>query len=119
MQRQRSGELEMFKLRFNARQCISCGICMDVCSRGALSMRAHILNTIEGSCLSYFGLQPGNTRELPSNVMMTFPYLAQPHLCDGCLECMEECPVTALELHQEGHHQMQIRQVDHNRASAM
>lgn len=29
---------------------------------------------------------------------MTFPYMAHPHRCDGCMLCVNECPVLALEL---------------------
>ncbi|MGB9774102.1 MAG: ATP-binding protein [Bacteroidota bacterium] len=88
----------MFKLRLNAKHCISCGICMDVCSRRAIAMRINKSNNVEGEFLSYLLLHSDGEKELPPVEMMTFPYLAYPHLCDGCMRCVNECPVSALEL---------------------
>lgn len=36
--------------------------------------------------------------EQPAENMMTFPYLARPERCNGCADCVRECPVNALEL---------------------
>jgi ferredoxin len=70
--------------RLDARQCISCGICLDVCLPGALDMRIWRGPAVEG-----------RTRE-PAAGAMTFPYLSHPERCDGCLICMRECPTDAL-----------------------
>lgn len=86
----------MFRLKLDARQCISCGICMDVCPPRAMGMRPHRGKTVEGPSrvLWYVGLQ-GEREPLP---MMTFPFLAVAAACDGCGLCMLECPVGALAL---------------------
>jgi ferredoxin len=87
----------MFKLRLNARHCISCGICVDVCTPGALAMRRNSSRHIEGSVFSYL-LLPNET---PVETFETFPYLAFPERCDGCLACVVECPVESLDLRDE------------------
>lgn len=93
----------MFKLRLNARHCISCGICMDVCQPRAITMRTNKSASVEGEFLCYLKLRPDGDEELLTGEMMTFPYLARPHLCDGCMLCVEECPVMAIELRRNQH----------------
>lgn len=61
-------------------------------------MRLNRSETVEGELLSYLLLDSEGEQELPPEEMMTFPYLTYPHLCDGCMLCVEECPVSALEL---------------------
>lgn len=80
----------MFRLKLNARHCISCGICMDLCDRDAIDMRRSLDGGIEGS------LTLINRRHTAA--MMTFPFLSDPENCDGCGVCIRECPVAALEL---------------------
>ncbi len=83
----------MFALRLNARACLSCGICMDVCPPRAISMRTAGRRSVEGACLTLSFL--GSSDE-PS--LMTFPYLAMPERCDGCGLCVQQCPLPALQL---------------------
>ena len=61
-------------------------------------MRINKSDNIEGGLLSYLVLHSDGEMELPPVEMMTFPYLAYPHLCDGCMFCVDECPVSALQL---------------------
>jgi ferredoxin len=91
----------MYKLKLNGRTCVSCGICMDVCQPDAIVMRTNTPRRIEGNVLSYLQLCSDGNCELPPAEMMTFPYLADPQLCDGCALCVTECPVDALELKDE------------------
>lgn len=84
----------MFKLYLNARECISCAICMDVCPPQALHMRTWKGQTVEGSLFCYLGLDP----EAPVADWMTFPYLWAPERCDGCMNCVNQCPVVALQV---------------------
>jgi ferredoxin len=91
----------MFSLRLTGRECISCGICMDVCAPKAISMRTKWPRTPEGSRLTYLHLQSDRNREVVTMAMGTFPYLALPALCDGCARCTAECPTQALELRRE------------------
>jgi ferredoxin len=88
----------MFALRLNARACLSCGICMDVCPPRAISMRTASRKRVEGARLTLplLGSFGEPSSELAS--MMTFPYLAIPEQCDGCGLCVQQCPVPALEL---------------------
>ena len=81
----------IWRLQLNARQCVSCGICMDVCGPRAIAMRMWNGRTIDGAI---------HDARLGTSVRraMTFPYLAAPRLCDGCLECIRECPTAALAL---------------------
>jgi len=79
----------MVKLILRARDCISCGICMDVCAPGALEMRAFRRIGVEGA--------PRSASD-PVAEMGTFPFLQDAGLCDGCLLCVEQCPVEALSL---------------------
>lgn len=78
----------MFELKLNARQCICCGICMDVCRPAAISMRLWRGRRVEGN--------------LVATEAMSFPYLAQPVRCDGCMECANQCPVSALSVSAAG-----------------
>lgn len=90
----------MFSLKLNAKLCISCGICMDVCLQRAIDMRIDKSRNIEGELLSFLALHPDGDNKLPPAGMMTFPWLANPLLCNGCLLCEKECPVSALSLQQ-------------------
>jgi ferredoxin len=82
------------QLKLNGRDCISCGICMDVCEVKAIEMRSKVTRRVEGNLMSYLLLKdPG----IP-NTPMTFPYLAYPENCDSCLLCVNQCPVQVLEL---------------------
>jgi ferredoxin len=29
---------------------------------------------------------------------MSFPYLAQAEQCDGCMDCVQQCPICAVEI---------------------
>lgn len=91
----------MFRLRLNARLCISCGVCMDVCQPRAIDMRSNHIVGIEGAVLSFLQLHSDGAPEKSPERMMTFPFLAFPERCDGCLLCVKECPVDALELRDE------------------
>lgn len=76
------------KIKLIVKDCISCGICMDVCLPGAINMRIHKGDTIEGFYnKSYLICR-----------MMTFPYMANPDSCNMCMLCVEECPTTAMEI---------------------
>ncbi len=88
----------MYELGLDAKQCVSCGICMDVCRPGAMGMRRWRSRTVEGPALSYLRLGTKHNQEKPPAVMMSFPYLAWPERCDGCMDCVRECPVSALAL---------------------
>jgi ferredoxin len=88
----------MFRLRLKARDCISCGICVDVCQPRAISMRTKSLRSVEGPQLSFLALGPFGRGGRRVGQLMTFPYLSRPELCDGCGLCVRECPCAALEL---------------------
>lgn len=91
----------MFKLKLNAKNCISCGICMDVCTPGAIAMRTDFSRCAEGKNLTNLYLNSkDNVEKLPER-MMTFPYLSHPQTCDECADCVNECPVAALELQRD------------------
>lgn len=94
----------MFKLKLLARSCISCGICMDVCVSGAIQMRRWRFRTVEGVFYSYAKLQSARNPEMPVSDMMSFPYLGTAAKCNGCRECVLQCPVSALVLHTEAIH---------------
>lgn len=82
----------MFAVRLDAKQCISCGICMDVCAPKALGMRMWRGRTVEGACLVRRRGNGGHADPAAG----TFPYMAGRERCDGCLECVRECPVEAI-----------------------
>lgn len=88
----------MFSLRLNAKDCISCGICMDVCALQAITMRVKWSRSIEGSRLTYLHLRSYSNNEVAPAPMGTFPYLSDPVRCDGCGRCVAECPTLALKL---------------------
>lgn len=71
---------------------------MDVCSPRAIDMRVDKTTGVEGSFDTLVRLQAFDSTEEAKQKMMTFPFLAIPQLCDGCLDCVKECPVSALEL---------------------
>ncbi len=88
----------MHRLKLDSRSCVSCGICMDVCRLQAMTMREFAAPRIEGQVYSYLELRWFTSEErLPVTVGM-FPYLALPEQCDGCQQCVRQCPVHALEL---------------------
>jgi ferredoxin len=74
----------MYELRLNSKQCICCGICMDVCRPAAIRMRFWRGKRVEGD-------------SIPVEAM-SFPYLARVERCDGCMECAKQCPVSALTI---------------------
>lgn len=87
----------MFQINVSGRDCICCGICMDVCSPRAIAMKTHKARTVEGAP-SYPALGgPANPERAPEP-MMTVPYLAAPERCDGCGQCQAQCPTDALTL---------------------
>ena len=88
----------MFSLKLLAKNCISCGICMDVCDTKAIAMRTTWPKGPEGKVLTYRLLRSRDQEELSPVPMMTFPYLARPELCDGCEICVDQCPVNSLLL---------------------
>lgn len=88
----------MFSIRLLAKDCISCGICMDVCVPKAIAMRTTWSRSPEGKAFTYRFLDSRDLEELIPVQMMTFPYLAHPELCDGCETCVDQCPVDSLKL---------------------
>ena len=87
----------MFRLKLG-KGCISCGICMDICPPKAINMRIHIGRTLEGSALANLDLNGFSNGECTPEPMMTFPYMAHPVLCDGCMVCVKECPTGAIDI---------------------
>lgn len=70
------------------KECINCGICMDVCPVDTLDFRRPAVLGAEGS---NFG------RELkPDKSMHTFP--KQVAKCIGCRICEQECPVQIITI---------------------
>ena len=88
----------MFSLRLEGKECVACGICMDVCHTHAIAMRLNKSKPVEGDALTFVLLQTLHNLEMPPQPKMTFPYLAQPEFCDGCGDCVKECPTSALVL---------------------
>jgi ferredoxin len=70
---------------------------MDVCSPHALNMRIHSLRKAEGGWM-FLALRKYGSEEKQPEPMMTFPFLAEPEDCDGCMDCVKECPAVALEI---------------------
>jgi ferredoxin len=64
---------------------------MDVCRPGALSLRAFRRIGVEGERRS---------AEDAVAELGTFPYLRDSSACDGCMQCVDECPVAVLSLTQ-------------------
>ncbi len=77
----------MFRLELTGALCISCGLCRDVCTRNAIGMRTSARQGVE----RHSGVCARPKYE-------TFPFLATPEECDGCLECVRECPVSAIAI---------------------
>jgi NAD-dependent dihydropyrimidine dehydrogenase PreA subunit len=95
----------VYKLILTPSDCVSCGTCMDVCPPGAIDMHRIRKAGVEQ------WLAPGTGGGLLADAggpgiawpgYMTFPFLARPDLCDGCLACVRECPTVALVLRPGG-----------------
>jgi ferredoxin len=71
---------------------------MDVCAPGAIHMRHWRSRTPEGLSYSYLALQSSANMERPVVKMASFPYLARAENCNGCRECVRQCPASALLL---------------------
>ncbi len=91
----------MYKLKLKAKECISCGICMDVCSPNAIDMRINTGRTIEGDKLVYITLNGKSNHELLPAKMMTFPFMSKEESCNGCMDCVKECPTSAIEIERQ------------------
>ncbi|MCX6153878.1 MAG: 4Fe-4S binding protein [Candidatus Kapabacteria bacterium] len=88
----------MFKLILHAKECISCAICVDVCIPEVLLMREYTGKTIEGKTqLKSFEFDTELIFEISK---LSFPFLLNPNDCNGCMECVNECPVMAIEIQQ-------------------
>ena len=88
----------MYRLKLNAKQCISCGICMDLCPSRAIGMRSRDTAGIEGSRGLELVLADRWAEAVTPVRKETFPYLRTPDLCDGCALCARECPALALDV---------------------
>lgn len=87
----------MYKLKLNSSDCISCGICQDVCLPKAIGMRTHKGKTIEGKMLIIPDIEVESIDYTTDN-LMTFPFMEKDSLCDGCLDCVKECPTSAINI---------------------
>ena len=83
----------MYELALNARQCLCCGICADVCTPRALGLRPWRGRTVERRLLAAPALAAA-----PAVVAESFPFMAAGARCDGGLDCVNECPVSVLQL---------------------
>ena len=88
----------MYKLKLSSKDCISCGICMDVCQPKAIDMRIHRGKTIEGVNLTYIEFDGSYNTDSVTEQMMTFPFMQNAGYCNGCMDCVNECPVHAIEI---------------------
>lgn len=70
----------MWRLRLDARQCLSCGKCADACAPAALAMRTPAAEAAR------------NTVAAAPRRVRTFPHLVAPERCDGCMRCTRRCP---------------------------
>ena len=71
---------------------------MDICTPKAIDMRIHKGKTIEGNHFTFLELNNNSNKEHLPERMMTFPFLAKPELCNGCMLCVGECPVSSLDI---------------------
>jgi ferredoxin len=71
---------------------------MDVCLTKVIDMRINKGKTIEGDYLTYLEFSGAANKELVPGQMMTFPFMANAELCDGCMICVNECPTTAIDI---------------------
>src|SRR5437899_1974054 len=81
----------MVALDVDGANCVCCGICRDCCPPAALQMR---VQTRPGVEVLLFVTATARFE--------TFPFLAAPASCDGCMICVRECPVGALGLRSLG-----------------
>ena len=88
----------MYKLKLLVKDCISCGICMDVCIPGAIGMRINNGKTIEGDYKNNDSPNNYSENKFSHASMMTFPYMANPELCNNCMICSKECPTSVIEI---------------------
>ncbi len=72
----------MWSLELEAGQCLCCGICVDVCVPRALALRTTRTRGVDG------------TRQAKEG----FPCLADAGACDGCLACVDQCPVAVIRI---------------------
>ncbi len=87
------------RLRLDAKACISCGICMDLCPPRAIDMARSNRVGMEGAVSLLKLLEPQAPDPEPG---MTFPFLAAPQLCPVCKICEAACPTAALVMQWEG-----------------
>ena len=88
----------MWKLELNPQRCACCGVCMDVCHARAIAMHVYRAARVEGGTPVFRALNSPKNPERPLSPQMGFPYLADAKRCDGCGDCVKQCPATALEL---------------------
>jgi NAD-dependent dihydropyrimidine dehydrogenase PreA subunit len=98
----------MFSLKFLAKNCIACGICMDVCDAKAIAMHTTWPRSPEGKVLTYCLLRSREQDQPSTAQMMTFPYLARPVVCNGCEKCVNQCPVNSIVLESKGSAQERV-----------
>jgi len=83
----------VYELALNARQCLCCGICADVCTPRALRLRPWRGRTVERRHVAAPVLAGA-----AAAVAEGFPIMPDGAQCDGCFDCINECPVSVLQL---------------------
>lgn len=89
----------MYKFKLNAVLCISCGICTDVCIPKALKMNYACSGQVEGKSYIYMMFNSTSNVEQPAAQLMSFPYGSGMEKCTGCFSCVQECPVSAIDIY--------------------